>query len=83
MKQKQLSPWTAKINETQAALDVAKGERSLLSAKAEGLVQSVQLGTEQVETLSSLRIEKVSVTSFYRKPLLMALPGNRRFTVEE
>ncbi|KAG1748816.1 hypothetical protein EDD22DRAFT_981854 [Suillus occidentalis] len=71
-KQKELQPWTAKINVKQAAIDVASSERDALAKKATGLKDAVaqaegQLAELQVEQegklseLNSLRTKKAEV----------------------
>ncbi|KAG2746768.1 hypothetical protein P692DRAFT_201933204 [Suillus brevipes Sb2] len=71
-KQKELQPWTAKINVKQAAIDVASSEREALAKKATGLKDAVaqaegQLAELQVEQegklneLNSLRAKKADV----------------------
>ncbi|KAG1842247.1 RecF/RecN/SMC N terminal domain-containing protein [Suillus subalutaceus] len=71
-KQKELQPWTAKINVKQAAIDVASSERDALAKKATGLKdavtqaegQLVELQVEQegkLNELNSLRTKKAEV----------------------
>ncbi|KAG2364796.1 RecF/RecN/SMC N terminal domain-containing protein [Suillus spraguei] len=71
-KQKELQPWTAKINVKQAAIDVASSERDALAKKATGLKDAVtqaegQLAELQAEQegklneLNSLRTKKAEV----------------------
>ena len=56
-KQKELQPWTAKINTKQASLDNAISERDLLQKKAEVAQQALE---EAQESLEQLRDEKKS-----------------------
>jgi len=42
VKQKELQPWTAKINIEQAAIDVAMSEQDALARKATGLKDAVK-----------------------------------------
>ena len=41
-KQRDLQPWTAKINVKQSELDVAKGEREMLVKKAESATKAME-----------------------------------------
>ena len=63
-KQKELAPWTAKVNKVQSVLDVAKGERDLLVGKARGLMQATQDAHEQLNNLNNLRAAKVRTLYF-------------------
>ena len=51
VKQKELQPWTAKINTKQAEIDVASSERDALAKKAEGLKQALREAQENLENL--------------------------------
>ncbi|KDR85857.1 hypothetical protein GALMADRAFT_109359 [Galerina marginata CBS 339.88] len=55
IKQKELQPWTAKINEKQAEIDVATSERDALAKKAEALKAQCK---EADETLKALLEER-------------------------
>jgi structural maintenance of chromosome 4 len=57
-----LVPWTSKINAAQAKLDVAKGEREMLAAKAEGVTKAVNDAQEQFSHLNEQRTSKVTIT---------------------
>lgn len=64
VKQKELQPWTGKINAKQAEIDVATSERDALAKKAESLGAQVK---EAEEALASLQSEgKIKVHVFYR-----------------
>ena len=52
VKQKELQPWTAKINTKQAEIDVATSERDTLAKKAAGLKEACK---EAQTTLEKLR----------------------------
>lgn len=52
MKQKELQPWTAKINSKQAEIDVASSERDALVKKAQAVKEA---GVEAQETLNQLQ----------------------------
>ncbi|KAG0697734.1 RecF/RecN/SMC N terminal domain-containing protein [Suillus ampliporus] len=54
-KQKELQPWTAKINVKQAAIDVAASERDALAKKATGLKDAV---TQAEGQLADLQVEQ-------------------------
>lgn len=55
VKQKELQPWTAQINEKQASIDVATSERDALAKKAEALKAQC---TEAADTLKALLKER-------------------------
>jgi structural maintenance of chromosome 4 len=50
-KQKELEPWTAKINKKQAEIDLAESERALLAEKAQSGKTAVDEATEALEKL--------------------------------
>ena len=52
-KQRELEPWTAKINEKQSSIDVAKSERDALVEKASGAAAALQEAKENLEKLQS------------------------------
>ena len=54
-KQKELQPWTAKINAKQASLDNAISERDMLQKKAEAAQQALD---EAQRSLDQLREDK-------------------------
>ena len=56
-KQKDLAPWTTKINAKQSAVDLAESERSMLSEKAAGAQLAVN---EAVSALERLRADRSS-----------------------
>jgi structural maintenance of chromosome 4 len=51
IKQKELQPWTAKINAKQAEIDVAISERDALAKKAEALKSQCKEADEAYEAL--------------------------------
>lgn len=53
-KQKELQPWTAKINAKQATIDIAQSERDALAQKAEAIQKAE---TEAEENLRTRRAE--------------------------
>lgn len=61
LKQKELQPWTAKINEKQAAIDVASGERDALTTKAEALKAQCREADETLKALLQEREAKVCI----------------------
>ena len=54
VKQKELQPWTAKINTKQTAIDIAQSERDELAQKAEAIKIAEK---EAAETLQTKREE--------------------------
>ncbi|KAF8899368.1 hypothetical protein BD779DRAFT_1607830 [Infundibulicybe gibba] len=62
VKQKELQPWTAKINKKQAEVDVASSERDALAKKAAAIGESSR---EASETLTQLQsdLESMSMSS--------------------
>ncbi|KAG8929532.1 hypothetical protein FRC02_005473, partial [Tulasnella sp. 418] len=54
-KQKELEPWTAKVNKKQAEIDLATNERNMLAEKAEAVQNAVD---EAVKTVESLMTDK-------------------------
>ncbi|KAI0082329.1 hypothetical protein K474DRAFT_1655715 [Panus rudis PR-1116 ss-1] len=52
-KQKELQPWTARINSKQAEIDVASSERDMLSKKAQTLKQNYQDALTELERLQA------------------------------
>jgi structural maintenance of chromosome 4 len=60
-KQKELQPWTAKINIKQAAIDVATSERDTLAKKATGLKDAVKQAEGQ---LTELQVEQEGKVCF-------------------
>lgn len=50
-KQRELEPWTTKINEKQSAIDVATSERDLLQKKASGAQDAFNEARINLETL--------------------------------
>lgn len=59
MKQKELQPWTAKINTKQAEIDVASSERDALAKKAEVIKRASKEAQEALEKLQADREGKV------------------------
>lgn len=60
VKQKELQPWTAKINTKQAEVDVASSERDALAKKAEAVKQASKEAQEALERLQADRETKVT-----------------------
>ncbi|KAG6878031.1 hypothetical protein C0993_000571 [Termitomyces sp. T159_Od127] len=59
IKQKELQPWTAKINAKQAEIDVASSERDALVKKAEALEVARQEAQDTLQGLNSDHVVKV------------------------
>ncbi|KAG6860855.1 hypothetical protein C0995_006719 [Termitomyces sp. Mi166 len=59
VKQKELQPWTAKINAKQAEIDVASSERDALVKKAEALEVARKEAQETLQGLNSDHVVKV------------------------
>ncbi|KAJ3576089.1 hypothetical protein NP233_g661 [Leucocoprinus birnbaumii] len=55
VKQKELQPWTAKINEKQTAIDIAQSERDTLAQKAEAIEKAER---EAEESLANKRADQ-------------------------
>jgi structural maintenance of chromosome 4 len=55
VKQKELAPWTAKVNTKQAEIDLAESERALLADKATGAQAAVD---EAIQGLEKLKADK-------------------------
>ena len=69
MKQKELQPWTAKINTKQAEFDVASSERDALAKKAEAVRQASKEAQEALEKLQADQETKVrEIMSFVGVP---------------
>lgn len=66
IKQKELQPWTAKINAKQAEIDVASSERDALVKKAEALEVARQEAQDTLQGLNSDHVVKVSFPLFSR-----------------
>lgn len=60
VKQKELQPWTAKINTKQAEVDVASSERDALAKKAEAVKMASKEAQEAFENLQVDHEAKVS-----------------------
>ncbi|KAG1879662.1 RecF/RecN/SMC N terminal domain-containing protein [Suillus tomentosus] len=65
-KQKELQPWTAKINVKQAAIDVARSERDALAKKATGLKDAVTQAEGQLAELQVEQEGKLNELDFLR-----------------
>lgn len=59
VKQRELQPWTAKINAKQSELDVATGERDMLVQKAEAAQKAVEDAQATLEQLQKDHEAKV------------------------
>ena len=65
VKQKELQPWTIKINEKQADIDLAKSERETLARRFE-VVREAKEEAENTKTqLQGEKETKVGVVSFF------------------
>jgi len=62
IKQKELQPWTAQINEMQAFIDIATSERDALAKKAEALKTQCKEADEALGALREEQEVKVSIT---------------------
>ncbi|KAG6869633.1 hypothetical protein C0992_002502, partial [Termitomyces sp. T32_za158] len=58
IKQKELQPWTAKINAKQAEIDVASSERDALVKKAEALEVARKEAQDTLQGLNSDHVVK-------------------------
>ena len=63
MKQRELQPWTAKINKKQAEIDVATSEREMLAKKAEAAKAALDEAKQTYEQLQEDQTAKVSCFS--------------------
>lgn len=61
MKQKELQPWTAKINKKQAEIDIASSERDALAKKAEAVQEAGRDAKDILEKLQTDQEAKVCV----------------------
>jgi structural maintenance of chromosome 4 len=59
VKQKELQPWTTKINAKQAEIDLAVSERDALTKKAEAVKEAGREAIEALETLKEDQNTKV------------------------
>lgn len=66
VKQKELQPWTAKINTKQAEVDVASSEREALAKKSEAVKTASKEAQEAFENLQADHEAKVSDTPPHR-----------------
>lgn len=58
-KQKELQPWTTKINAKKAGIDVATSERDALAKKAAGLKDAVKNAQDDLEQQQAAQQAKV------------------------
>lgn len=65
VKQKELQPWTIKVNEKQAAIDLAKSERETLARKFEAVREAKEEAESTKIRLQSEKEAKVSVFTFF------------------
>ena len=63
VKQRELQPWTAKINKKQAESDVATSERDMLAKKAEAAKAALDDAKQTLEQLQEDQQAKVSCLS--------------------
>lgn len=61
VKQKDLQPWTAKINTKQAEIDVATSEKDALAKKAEAVKEASREASEALQKLTADHDAKVCV----------------------
>lgn len=59
-KQKELQPWTTKINAKKAGIDIATSERDALARKAAGLKDAVKDAQDDLEQQQAAQQAKVS-----------------------
>ena len=64
VKQKDLQPWTIKINEKQAAIDLAQSERETLARKFEAVREAKEEAENTKTRLKSEKEAKVRVSTF-------------------
>jgi structural maintenance of chromosome 4 len=62
VKQKELQPWTGKINAKQAEIDIAKSKRDALSAKADAMREASEEAVKELESLRTDVQAKVSLS---------------------
>jgi structural maintenance of chromosome 4 len=65
VRQKELQPWTAKINAKQSDIDVAVSERDALTKKAEAVRDAGREAVEGLEKLKSDQEAKVCMCIVY------------------
>jgi len=65
VKQKELQPWIAKVNEKRTAIDIAQGERDALSQKAEAIEKAEKEAEEILENKRADQRTKVSTCNFW------------------
>lgn len=63
-RQKELQPWTAKINAKQAEIDLAASERDMLAKKAEAAKTASEEAQEALEKLRADHGAKVCVLDY-------------------
>lgn len=61
VKQKELQPWTTKINAKTAAIDIARSERDALAQKAEAIQKAGKEAEENLQTKRTEHQGKVSL----------------------
>lgn len=64
VKQKELQPWTIKVNEKQATIDLAKSERETLARKFEAVREAKEEAENTTTRLQGEKGAKVSVILF-------------------
>jgi structural maintenance of chromosome 4 len=65
VKQKELQPWTAKINKKQADIDIATSERDALVKKAEHAQEAIREAEAHLNTLQTDQDKKASHYALY------------------
>lgn len=70
VKQRELQPWTAKINKTKAEINVAQSEREMLAKKAEAAKAALDEAKQTLEQMQEDHQAKVSrsIFLFLRRP---------------
>ncbi|KAJ7188350.1 RecF/RecN/SMC [Mycena filopes] len=65
-KQKDLQPWTTKINAKKSEVDVAKSEREALAKKAKGVQDAAEDASNRLEQLQTEQKDKLAQQENYR-----------------
>lgn len=73
-KQRDLEPWTVKINGKEAEINVAMSERMALSKKAEELQTTSRQASETLDQLRAEQQSKVSASEQIADDCLLTLP---------
>lgn len=65
VKQKELQPWNAKINQKQAEVDLARSERETLTRKFEAVREAKEEATNTKNRLQGEKEDKVNIIIFF------------------